>query len=238
MHDDIVEFIKSGAHLHSVEPLDDLGGQVPPECLESLQAAFDAKRSEIYRLTKQDAISRRVSSMEADWRRQQMSVVAELIGDIPRYAIGTELRGDGDDNMDPGLSLERLLSDIEKLPRIGMANSISDSNSEAEERNIKVLNEYSNLRKELILKSKAIKLGTRKLKESDNQLSKIRYLLESIREKQHSTGDVIEYFTTYDDQLRANLEELRNLLEEAIKRSDDSAEKRLELQEILKMVLI
>ncbi|QLG72706.1 hypothetical protein HG535_0D04140 [Zygotorulaspora mrakii] len=236
MYKEIADFVSHSAGLHSVEPIDDLQEQIPNACLQALRAQVDLKRHELYKLSKQDAICKQVVDFESDWRREQLNLISDLIGDIPRYSIGTELRGDDDDSNDPGLSLEKLMQDIGNLPRIGIAssNSIADN----QERDVRILNEYSNLRKELVNKCHAIAFGNTKIEETENKLNKIRHLLESIEEKLDPTENITDFFARYDGEIRLNLEEFTFLLEDAIKRSDTSPLTQANLKEMMKRVSI
>lgn len=106
---------------------------------------------------------------------------------------------------------------------MGMFNPGADE----ADKSSKVLTEYTNLREDLIEKCQAITLGKQTVLDLENQARMIRYLINSTVEENS------EYFETYHSKVSSSLEELRLLLEEAIKSSDSQPEKRLKLRKVL-----
>lgn len=230
MYEEIDKFLRNEATIHLNSSIDDLDGEIPKDVCEALQAVFDSIKSENFKISKQDALCKRVYDLETAWKWRQFKDVMDMIGDIPRYSVGTELKDDKFNDSASGVSIDKLLEDISKLPKMGMASSDYDM----EGRDSEVLNEYNNLRKELISKSKAIKFGSIRVREMENQVRTTNVLLESIRESKNANNDISGYFLTYHEKLESSLGELSYLLEEAIKAADTSHESRLKLLKILR----
>lgn len=230
MYEEIENFLRNEANTHLSSSIDDLDGKIPKDLCETLQTAFDAKKSEHFKVSKRDALCKRVYDLETAWKWSQFKDLMDTISDIPRYSIGTELRDDKFNDSTSGVSIDKLLEDILKLPKMGIANPDYDM----EERDSEVLSEYNNLRKELMLKCKAIKFGSARVREIQNQVRTTNALLESIRESKSSNNDISGYFLNYHEKLLSSLGELSYLLEEAIKTSDTSHESRLKLLKILR----
>ncbi|CAI4038244.1 hypothetical protein SMKI_04G5860 [Saccharomyces mikatae IFO 1815] len=207
--------------------MDDLSGEIPNEVCRLLKAQVIEKRKDGLSRGKQDLLSKEIYDNESELRARQSQQIMDLIGDIPKYSLGSELRSrvEGESR---STSIERLIEDVLELPQMEI---IHEEESEPEN-NLKILNEYSNLRKDLILKCQAIQIGERKLSEILSQVNSINSLINSIKETSED-NDVSEYFATYNEKLVVALEEMKLLLEEAIKTSDTSPEKRKKIKGIL-----
>lgn len=206
--------------------VDDLNGEIPSTLLRALQSKVDSSKAERLKSTKQDAICKQIYDKEAQWRVKQIKEVMDIIGDIPKYSIGSEIRSN---DLDAGISIEKLIEDVMKLPNIGMVGS----DHETEGRDFKVLKEYTNLRNEMITKCQAIRFGTSKLQEIEYQVRTIKVLVDSISGDSVNDGGVLEYLATYHDKVISGLLELKYLLEESIKRSDSHPDERLKLKQVL-----
>ncbi|QLL30663.1 hypothetical protein HG536_0A04790 [Torulaspora globosa] len=222
MYQQIADFIRNELARQSTSKIDDLDGQVPFEVLSALKADLQRRNSERFQITKQDALCKQVYDLEREWRKKQIKEVIELIGEIPRYSIGTEIK-----EKEHGVSIDKLIEDVLKLPNMAVA----EESQEAPETDFRLLNEYTNLRNELIKKCNAIKLGELKLQEKEYQAKLINSLLDAINES--TTPDVSEYFETYHKRVFAGLQDSRYLLEDAIKSHGSDPEKRTKLQELM-----
>ncbi|CAI4056277.1 hypothetical protein N7582_000569 [Saccharomyces uvarum] len=211
--------------------MDDFGGEIPNEVTRLLKAEVIEKRKDALSRGKQDLLSKEIYDNESELRIRQTQQVMDLIGDIPKYSLGSELRTrvDGEPQ---STSIERLIEDVLKLPQMEVAAEEEEEEEEEGENDLKILNEYSNLRRDLILRCQAIQIGESTLSEILTQVSSIDSLITSIKE---TTDDdnVSEYFATYNGKLVAALEEMKLLLEEAIKTFDTSPEKIQKVKDIL-----
>ncbi|QLQ78231.1 hypothetical protein HG537_0A04780 [Torulaspora globosa] len=222
MYQQIADFIKDEFTRQSNCEIDDLDGQVPLEVLNALKAALQKRNSERFKVTKHDALCKQVYELEREWRKRQIREVIELIGEIPRYAIGTEIR-----DKDHGVSIDKLIDDVLKLPNMAVA----EEGHETPETDFKVLNEYTNLRNELIKKCNAIKLGESNLQEKEYQAKLINSLLDAIKES--TTSDVSNYFEAYHKRVFTALQDSKYLLEDAIKSYESDSAKRAKLQQLM-----
>lgn len=222
MYQQIADFIRSELTRQSTKEIEDLNGQVPFEVSSALKAELQRKNSDRFKVSKQDALCKQVYDLEREWRKNQIREVIELIGEIPRYSIGTEIR-----EKDHGISIDKLIDDVLKLPNMAVA----EEGHEAPETDYKLLNEYTNLRSQLVNKCNAIKLGKSKLQEKEYQAELINSLLDAIKES--ATPDVSNYFETYHKKVFAALQDSRYLLEDAIKSSGSDPAKRAKLRELM-----
>lgn len=219
MYQKIVDFIRSESVRQSNLEID-LDGEVPIEVVKSLKAELRKKHDLQFKVTKQDAVSKQVYDIERESRKNQIREVIELIGEIPRYSIGTEIK-----EKDNGISLDKLIADVIKLPNMRVA----DEDLEAADTDFKVLKEYTNLRNELIRKCTAIKLAESQLQEKQYQAKVIESLFHAISES--TTSEVPTYFESYHEKLSLALQESRYLWEEAVKSQDSNPSKRPKLQQ-------
>ncbi|CAI4057484.1 hypothetical protein SUVZ_02G4970 [Saccharomyces uvarum] len=213
--------------------MDDFLGEIPNEVTRLLKAEVIEKRKDALSRGKQDLLSKEIYDNESELRIRQTQQVMDLIGDIPKYSLGSELRSRVSSEPQ-STSIERLIEDVLKLPQMEVAaEEEGELETETEtENDLKILNEYSNLRRDLILRCQAIQIGESTLSEIMTQVSSIDSLTTSIKE---TTDDdnVSEYFATYNGRLVAALEEMKLLLEEAIKTFDTSPEKIQKIKKIL-----
>lgn len=214
MYEEITNFVRDEcAREHT---LDHLNGEIPSAILKALRTKINDDNP--FNVSKQDAICKQVYDQESQWRKDQIAEIIEFIGDIPKYSIGTQIQ-----DIDSGISLEKLIEDVLKLPNMGMVEPENDEGG----RNSKVLTEYTNLREDLVDKCKAIRLGESTALDTGNQARILRSIIATTVENSP------DYFVTYHGKISDNLHELRYLLEEAIKSSDFNAEKRSRLQKML-----
>ncbi|CAI4059100.1 Nkp1p SKDI_04G5940 [Saccharomyces kudriavzevii IFO 1802] len=218
----ISDFLSSDDYL-----MDDFSGEIPNEVSRLLKTQAIERRKDILSRGKQDLLSKEIYDNESELRIRQSQQIMDLIGDIPKYSLGSELRirVDGEPQ---STSIERLIEDVLQLPQM----EVVDEEESETENDFKILKEYSNLRRDLILKCQAIQVGESKLSEIMNQVNSIGSLITSIRETSEN-DDVDEYFATFNGRLVSALEEMKLLLEEAIKTSDASPGKRQKLRDIL-----
>lgn len=214
MYEELVRFVRDECARRS--QLSDLQGQIPSAVLKGLKTKINEEDQ--LNVIKQDAVCKRIYDLESEWRKSKIKEITELIGDIPKYSIGTQIQ-----DTDSGISIDKLVEDVSKLPNMGMFNPGADE----ADKSSKVLTEYTNLREDLIEKCQAITLGKQTVLDLENQARMIRYLINSTVEENS------EYFETYHSKVSNSLEELRLLLEEAIKSSDSQPEKRLKLRKVL-----
>ncbi|CAI1886049.1 hypothetical protein SEUBUCD646_0B04910 [Saccharomyces eubayanus] len=209
--------------------MDDFLGEIPNEVTRLLKAVVIEKRKDALSRGKQDVLTKEIYDNESELRIRQTQQVMDLIGDIPKYSLGSELRSRVGSEPQ-STSIATLIEDVLKLPQMEVA---TEGELEAEtENDLKILNEYSNLRRDLILRCQAIQIGESTLSEIVTQVSSIDSLVNSIKETTDD-DDVSEYFATYNGKLVAALEEMKLLLEEAIKTFDTSPEKIQKIKDIL-----
>lgn len=207
--------------------MDDLAGELPNEVCRLLKAQIIEKRKDAMSRGKQDLLSKEIYDNESELRASQSQQIMELVGDIPKYSLGSELRNrvEGEPQ---STSIERLIEDVLKLPQM----EVADEEEVEVENDLKVLSEYSNLRKDLILKCQALQIGESKLSDILSQTNSINSLTTSIKEASED-DDISEYFATYNGKLVVALEEMKLLLEEAVKTFGNSPEKREKIKKIL-----
>ncbi|QHS72574.1 Nkp1p [Saccharomyces paradoxus] len=222
IENDLTTFLSNDDYL-----MDDLAGELPNEVCRLLKAQVIEKRNDALSRGKQDLLSKEIYDNESELRSSQLQQIMDLIGDIPKYSLGSELRSrvEGEPQ---STSIERLIEDVLKLPQM----EVVDEEELEVENDLKVLNEYSNLRKDLILKCQAIQIGETKLSDILSQINSINSLITSIKDASED-DDVSEYFATYSGKLVVALEEMKLLLEEAVKTSDSSPGKRKKIKDIL-----
>ncbi|EJS42245.1 nkp1p [Saccharomyces arboricola H-6] len=225
IEDELSAFLSSDDYL-----MDDFSGEIPNEVSRLLKAQVIEKRRDTLSRGKQDLLSKEIYDNESELRIRQSQQIMDLIGDIPKYSLGSELRNrfEGEPQ---STSIKRLIEDVLKLPQMEVANEEEEEEPETAN-DLKILNEYCNLRRDLILKCQAIQIGESKISEIMSQVSSVESLITSIKETSED-DDVSKYFATYNGKLVAALEEMKLLLEEAIKTSDSSPGKRQKIKDIL-----
>lgn len=222
MYQEIVDYTRDETSKQLNSEIGDLGGQVPVEVTKALNAELRKRTSERFTTVRQDAVCKQVYDLEREWRKKQIREIIELIGDIPKYSIGTEIREQGN-----GTSVDKLIENVLKLPIMDVANE----EREIAETAFKILTEYTNLRMELVRKCEAIRLGELRLQERQQQVTMIESLFNAIDEC--GVSDVQEYFTTYKGKVSNGLQDASLQLEDAVKSAESNSVKRSRLQEII-----
>lgn len=190
---------------------------------------FDKKVGRVAR----DVLATRVYDLQSEWKVTEQRRIARFIGDVPKYSIGTDIGKNISSNSDGkslisrgGTSLHQLINDVYSLPIISPKESAS-------ERDTHLLQEYNNVRQSLTLQCDAIRLGETKLAEATKKVEAIQSLEEAVREEYGNNYTLAEYIPEFYSKLQLGLDEMRDLLEQLIKSSDTSPEKKQAIEAIL-----
>ncbi|CUS21844.1 LAQU0S04e02080g1_1 [Lachancea quebecensis] len=175
----------------------------------ALQHALDLHRKEVFSTHNQDAVLAQIVSKEQASLRDELQRVMTLVGDLPREQVGSDLvdlQSGGDSGF---VSLERLLDDIEKLPRVSL---IDEEDSEGEP----LLREYNALRHALGGKALAIREAQRFLPELMRQTRSWQQLQAAV-EDVYGAENADAYFQKYESNVATQAHEACRLAETALK---------------------
>lgn len=207
-----------------------------------IQTIINTKVNEVFetKITRvsKDILVSRVYELNSVWKLQQLKEVSRFIGDIPKYSIGTELNKkiDNQDSLvrNGGTSLVNLMEDIYNLPVIVMRDSATEtSNNNSENNEEQLLTEYTNIRNSLIEQCDLIQISENELKKAKEQTRQIKSLEASIEATYGSDCTLAEYLPQFYEKLHDGLDEMRDLLEQLIKSSNTSVEKKKAIRNIL-----
>lgn len=176
---------------------------------KALQHALDLHRKEVFNTRNQDDVLAQVLSKEQALLRDELQRVMALVGDLPREQIGSDLvdlQSGGDSGF---ISLERLLDDVEKLPRVSL---IDKEDSEGEP----LLREYNALRHALGEKAMAIREAQRYLPKLKRQARSWQQLQGAVKDV-HGAENVDVYFQEYESNVATQAHEACRLAETALK---------------------
>ncbi|EDO18172.1 hypothetical protein Kpol_543p1 [Vanderwaltozyma polyspora DSM 70294] len=236
LYESITEFVQEKAKTYKQQSIESLDGEIPQSIINLLRQELQEIHSKQLSKSKLDHLSKQVYDIEFQWKKDQVKNIIELIGDVPKYSLGSEIINNDLDNSG-GVSLEKLMEDVLKLPKMAIADDENNTENEA-----MILTEYNNLKDELTKKSKIIQYGENELKVMKVELKELENLFKSIREfsnvsnNESDDHDVTGYMKSYNEKLESSLKEMQYLLEESIKTSTNSPERRKQLQELLEEI--
>ncbi|CAB4253738.1 similar to Saccharomyces cerevisiae YDR383C NKP1 Non-essential kinetochore protein [Maudiozyma barnettii] len=199
------------------------------------QTVHKAFNDKVNRVTK-DILITRIYELEIAWKIQRLKDVARFIGDIPKYSVGTEINKKLDTQeslvSQGGVSLTNLIDDIYKLPVIVRRATIETTN-DAEDNEHHLLEEYNNVRTSLIKQCILIEVNEEKLKNTKDISNKVKSLESAIKETYGRDCDLKEYLPKFFQTLHESLDEMRDSLEQLVKSTNTSPEKRQHIEKIL-----
>ena len=233
LHERIALFIEQESKTGFYRGVDNLNGQVPDDICQLLESELKLRHTNIYSKSKKDLLIKQIYDIELDWKRNQVKQISNLIGDMPKYSIGSELRSSVDEHNNTsershgGISLGHLIEDVIQLPRMAIANE-----GEGDEEEFMILHEYNTLKDELVSKCKSIRIAEAKFKNIKLDVTSLEVLFDSIRAycKDNNDIDISTYLNSYHENLISSLKELEYLLEEAVKSSNTSEVKRARIR--------
>ena len=190
---------------------------------------FERKTGRVTR----DVLATRVYDLQSEWKVKEQQRITRFIGDVPKYAIGTDLGKNITDASNGksllsrgGTNLYRLMDDIYDLPAILPKEDATSKDKQ-------LLQEYDSMRQSLKLQCDAIRLGEDKLTVATEKADAIKSLEQAVHEEYGSDHSLADYIPEFYDKLQRGLDEMRDLLEQLIKSSDTSAEKKRAIETIL-----
>ena len=207
-----------------------------------IQAIINKRVNEVFetKITRvsKDILVSRVYELNSAWKLQQLKEISRFIGDIPKYSIGTEINKklDNHDSLvsNGGTSLVKIMEDIYNLPVIVMRDNTTDtSNNNSENNEEQLLGEYTNVRNSLIEQCDMIQITENELKKAKEQARQIKSLEASVEATYGTDYTLAEYLPQFYTKLHDGLDEMRDLLEQLIKSSNTSVEKKKAIQDIL-----
>lgn len=164
-----------------------------------------------------DHIVKTVYDLENEWKLRSLAEMMDVIGDIPRNAIGSELRYTIETSQLNNTPIDNLINDILKLPSFELANEDEEEEDGKDDDN-QLLREYRNIKSEVIKKCRALRYTKDQLNILDQQLEPVNNLKLSINAQQDMS--LQEYFRNFKAELDTTLKETAQSIEDAIKRAD------------------
>ncbi|KAJ9569517.1 hypothetical protein LTX96_0004046 [Nakaseomyces glabratus] len=209
------------------EYLDD-SDAVPIEVQELVELGYRNKLRSKTRTTATDLLVKNVYELENEWKLRTMTEMMDIIGDIPKHSIGSELRESIEDpaGHSHNAAIDDLIEDILKLPLLQLADTAHEDDDNAQ-----LLREYRNLKNDVINKCNEIVASRQELRDMDINLEPVRSLLKAIPHS--SEGDIRQYFIDYQGQLESVVKELSLVVEEAYKQSENDPIMRGKLADII-----
>ncbi|KAL3238166.1 Nkp1p [Nakaseomyces bracarensis] len=218
------EKIRSYIASQDATRIEDYLEDVPSEVQTLIDRQCNRKLQSLSLKGKSDHLVKTVYDLENDWKLRSLAEMMDIIGDIPRNAIGTELRYNIENQELSNTHVDNLVEDILKLPNFELVNS-DESNNENESQ---LLREYSNIKSDVIKKCQALRYTQEKLSLLDLRLEPVNNLKAVIQANGTGTSSgnesLSEYFSNYKTELDETLKELSHTLEDALKRADDDPE--------------
>ncbi|SMN19655.1 similar to Saccharomyces cerevisiae YDR383C NKP1 Non-essential kinetochore protein [Maudiozyma saulgeensis] len=210
--------------------------EIPLEIQELInQEVTKVFNNKVNRVTK-DILVTRIYELEVAWKIQKLKDVTRFIGDIPKYSVGTELNKKLENQESlvsrGGVSLINLMVDVYNLPVIVIRNNV-ETTTGLEDNEQQLLEEYNNVRKSLIKQCKLIEISEGELDVMKEAADKVRSLENVVKETYGSNCDLQEYLPKFFQMLHESLDEMRDLLEQLIKSSNTSPERRQMIEKIL-----
>ncbi|SCW02328.1 LAFE_0F04016g1_1 [Lachancea fermentati] len=209
---------------------DVIGEALPPavaqRVAQGLQNEVDLRCREIFNTRNQDIVLAKIKDAESTKRLEELKTIIELVGDFPRERIGEDLVDMGTEEAPKYFSLQNIMADLEKLPRVSLVDS--DDGDDAA-----LMREYDELRQSLAEKAQVIRLGKIKLRNWQSQLDKLELLVSAVRETHGNDAEA--YFRDYRERVLKEAKESAMLIEEVLKKNTQlSPDKRDLLLELAK----
>lgn len=215
IYDRIKQFMAS-QETNKLESYLDAG--IPPEVQVIVSQQCKRKLQSMSLRGNIDHIVKTVYDLENEWKLRSLAETMDVIGDIPKIAIGTELRSNIETGQFNNTSIDNLINDILKLPNFELVNEgedeVTNKDSEAQ-----LLREYRNIKSEVVQKCRTLRYTKDQLNRLDQQLEPVNNLKATI-ESQDVT--LSQYFREFKTELDITLKETAESIENAIKCADNN----------------